>query len=291
VACEKPIKAYRPPEGGRITFNPGGIGKPYNILLPCGTCILCREEQARQQAIRIVHEAAMQEENAFITLTYDDAHLPAHNSLNYDDLRNFWKRLRKYLWKRHQKRVRHYSVGEYGDKTKRPHYHACVFGESFIEGREIIRTSPNLLWTSPVLQYCWQKGFVSVGTLNFETARYTASYMQKKLAKNQKYVRVNEETGELVPLEQPRAIMSDNLGKRWFHKWMQQVIQHDHVVINGIPQKPPKAYDKYLLEISKSVSEEIKEVRRQKAEERPREDARARAEAARARAKSKNNTL
>lgn len=291
MPCERPIKAHRPPTGGRITFNPQNHGKPVNLLLPCGTCILCREEQARQQAIRIVHEASLYEHNAFITLTYDDENLPEHNSLKYEDLRNFLKRLRKHLWKTKRIRIRHYSVGEYGDKSTRPHYHACVFGESFTEGKEVIRTSPNVLWTSPVLQACWGKGFVSVGELNFETARYTASYIQKRLVRKQKYVRTDETTGELIPLEQPRAIMSDNLGKGWFHKWIAQLVQHDHVVINGKPQKPPKAYDKYLLEISKSVSEEIKEIRRQNVKEVSSKETRARAENARARARGKRNPL
>lgn len=43
--------------------------------LPCGKCIECRLEYARQWAVRCVHEAQMHSRNAFITLTYSDEHL------------------------------------------------------------------------------------------------------------------------------------------------------------------------------------------------------------------------
>ena len=33
--------------------------------------------------------------NSFVTLTYDDDHLPEYNSLNYKHFQDFMKRLRK----------------------------------------------------------------------------------------------------------------------------------------------------------------------------------------------------
>lgn len=211
------------------------------LQLPCGTCIACREEQARQMAVRITHEAQQWEDNSFITLTYSQENLPKTGSLQYDDLQKFWKRLRKQTG-----RLRYYAVGEYGDESMRPHYHACVFGLGFRENRIIIRETPNLLWLSPQLEKTWGLGQVTVGKLSFETARYTASYVTKKLRTKQKYVRIDEATGELLEVEQPKAFMSRNLALEWFEKFGKGVSDHDRVVINARPQKPPKAYDKWI---------------------------------------------
>ncbi|QXP08153.1 MAG: replication initiator protein [Arizlama microvirus] len=254
--------------------------------MPCGYCILCRQEQARQQAVRIVHEAQLHEHSSFITLTYADKHLPQHGSLNYDHLVKFWKRLRK-----KEGKLRYYAVGEYGDKSLRAHYHACVFGRAFTEGRIIIRTTPTLLWTTPALEAAWGLGNVSVGALTFQTARYTASYVTKKLRRKQKYVRVDETTGELIHLEQPRSFMSRNLGKEWWHLYGHQISDHDYVVIEGKKQKPPAAYDRWLGEVNETKLEEIKSKRKEKAESLSEEQTRARARNAHAHAESKSKSI
>lgn len=292
MPCEKPITAFRPANGGPVRFGSSAPndGKAYiTTALPCGTCILCREEQARQWAVRIAHESTLHTENAFITLTLSDEHLPEHNSLAYKlHMQPFWKRLRHHLGP-----LRYYAVGEYGDKTKRPHYHACVFGHAFLQGRVMLREQPYQLWTSPMLEEAWGLGHVSVGALNISTARYTASYVTKKLRAKQQYVRIDEDTGELIPLEQPRAYMSLNpaIGKAWLEEFGSQVYVHDHVVIEGRPQKPPKYYDRWLEKRSKIALQMVKEVRIARAKKAPSKDARARAEVARARAKSKKKSI
>ena len=67
----------------------------------------------------------MHPHNAYITLTYNDDHLPANGSLQPRDLQLFWKRLRK----ARTPGIRYYACGEYGDQTARPHYHAIIFGK------------------------------------------------------------------------------------------------------------------------------------------------------------------
>jgi len=283
MPCADPISAWRPANGGSPVFNPPRDGRAYTpIQVPCSTCILCREEQARQWAIRITHEAQSWDESSFLTLTYHDSHLPENGSLNYADLQKFWKRLRKAIGP-----LRYYAVGEYGDKSYRPHYHACLFGHAFTTNRIIVRTNPTLLWTTAQIEAIWGLGQVRIGALNFETARYTASYVTKKLRSKQRYVYIDEETGELRPLVQPRPFMSRNIGKEWWLKWHQQVIDHDYVVINAQRQKPPKAYDKWLTAKDKPLMEEIKKERMENAEKLTPEQLRARARNAHARVKSK----
>jgi len=294
MSCEALINAWRPANGGPLRFTRGmpADGKAYTqINVPCGNCILCREEQARQWAVRITHEQSLHLDNCFGTLTYADKHLPEHNSLHYPDLQKFWKRARKKLGP-----LRYYAVGEYGDRTLRPHYHFCVFGHAFTEGRVMLREQPNRLWTSPLLEELWGLGNVSIGTLNFETARYTASYVTKKLRSKQTYVRIEPETGELVPLIQPRAFMSlkPAIGRAWLDLYGKYVYEHDRVVIQGRPQKPPKYYDQWLGKIDKEKLEKIKEQRTELITESPTEQIRtahARAEYARARARNKRKSI
>jgi len=291
MACEKPITAFRPATGGPIRFGKAAPldGRAYiTIALPCGNCILCREEQARQWAVRIVHEATLHDENCFITLTYADEHLPEYNSLAYTkDVQRFWKRLRHHIGP-----LRYYAVGEYGDASLRPHYHACLFGHAFAdEKRRIVRTSPHLLWTHPLLEECWGLGWVSIGALTAQTARYTASYVTKKLRSQQQYVRVDEESGELIPLEQPRAYGSKGIASEWLMRYGNQVYARDYVVVEGRKQKPPKYYDRWLEKRSKLALEMIKEQRINRAKTKPKEDTHARAEIARARAKNKSKKV
>lgn len=291
MPCNKPIRAYAAAGSGRIKFwkktDPQYWIEPYTGLeIPCQVCILCREEHARQTAVRLTHEASLWPENGFLTLTLDDKHLPEHNSLDYEPLVRFWKRLRKKYGK-----LRYYAVGEYGDDSGRPHYHAILFGKAFVEGRIILRTKPTMLWTHPDLEKAWGMGNVSVGAVTFETARYTASYVLKKLRAKQQYVRVDEETGELIPLVQPRAFMSRNLAKEWWERWKQQTIDHDYVIIDGHKHKPPKAYDKWLKEKDPTKMEEIKNKRRSKAKKLTPDETRARASNAHARVKQKKKTI
>lgn len=62
----------------------------------------------------------------FVTLTYDDDHLPADGSLVPADVRFFLKKLR-----RKAGLVRFFAVGEYGGKNFRPHYHLILFGVEY----------------------------------------------------------------------------------------------------------------------------------------------------------------
>lgn len=272
MPCEKPMTVWK--------VRPTQAQHGTKVQVPCGTCFLCRQEYARQWAIRLMHEASRHEKNAFITLTYDNTHTPPDGGLRYEDLQKFWKRLRKDFGK-----LSYYAVGEYGDKTNRPHFHACVFGLDFSDEAITIRQAPTRLYTSMALQKAWGMGLVSAGAITFETARYTASYVMKKLGANKTYRTVDEETGELIALEQPKAMMSRNLAVDWWRDWKQGVIDHDRVVVQGRPQKPPKAYDRWLKAENQKIMDEIKKKRIAKMERRTENQTRAHARNARAHAK------
>lgn len=290
MPCAAPLRAYKAANGRLVFWKKTDWQyhvEPYTGLqVPCGTCILCREEQARQAAVRITHEAQTAGTACFITATYDDNNIPQYDSLKYEDLTKFLKRLRKHLGK-----LRYYAVGEYGDRSMRPHYHMCLFGHDFTQGRIIVKEKPHLLWEQPWLTRCWGLGRVTVGALTFQTARYTASYVTKKLRSKQRYVRIDDTTGELIAVEQPRAFMSDNLGKAWWEQFGHQLEDHDYVVINGQKQKPPRAYDRWQGEVNETAREKIKALRQQKAKATTKDQNRARARNAHAHAERKTKSV
>jgi len=85
MACTQPLEAWRShvlkTVNGKdlIAFNRELVNfAPYeSIQLPCGQCLSCRFDHAKQWAVRCVHEASLypQGQTSFITLTFADEHL------------------------------------------------------------------------------------------------------------------------------------------------------------------------------------------------------------------------
>ena len=94
MPCFHPLKAYRSLEGG-IQFHSPYSDLDHSFPIPCRQCTGCRTEYARQWAMRLTLEQEMWDNNIFITLTYDNDHLPEHNTLVKKDFQLFMKRLRK----------------------------------------------------------------------------------------------------------------------------------------------------------------------------------------------------
>ncbi len=93
MPCFHPITAYNKVGGGITwTYSESNSTK---ITISCKQCTGCRQEYARQWAMRNIHEASLWLNNIFITLTYDNEHIPEHNTLVKKDFQDFMKRLRK----------------------------------------------------------------------------------------------------------------------------------------------------------------------------------------------------
>ena len=246
--------------------------------------------------MRCVHEAQLHHENCFITLTYSDEKLPQWGSLNKGDLQKFLKRLRK-----HKGPFRYYACGEYGDATRRAHYHACIFGLNFTDKTHFRKIGEHNLYLSAELTEIWGHGNTSIGDMTFETAAYTARYVMKKgFGKHAgNYVRIDEETGEIIPLTQPYAAMSlrcwwrdendklqkGGIGAQWINKYHADIYGHDKdfLVMRGKKMKPTKYYDKIYDKINTAHMAEIKEQRIENRPEITDDQLRAREKIARAR--------
>ena len=235
------------------------------LQLACGQCIGCRLEYSRQWAVRMYHEAQLHDENSFITLTYDDDHLPFGNTLLRDELSRFMKRLRYYTGAN----LRYYGVGEYGEETYRPHYHACLFGWAFPD-REHWRTEKGYkYYRSPTLERAWKLGNSELTDFTFDTAAYCARYITKKITGDdaqQHYERVDLDTGEIVEVLPEYARMSLNpaIAKEWWEKFGKSVVDWDSVVIDGKELPPPRYYD-VLSDESELQTRKLRRIRKAKA--------------------------
>lgn len=127
-------------------------------------------------------EASLQSDNAFVTLTYSEEALPLGGTLRREDLQGFLKRLRRAI---EPKRIRYYGCGEYGEETKRPHYHLCVFGyPQCVYGRSVYSDRrANCCFACDKVRDAWGNGNVQVGGVDRESAQYVAGYVVKKLTR------------------------------------------------------------------------------------------------------------
>lgn len=271
MTCFGPLTAYRPKSdaGGRLVFDKRKSDNGIGIKIPCGRCIGCRLERSRQWAMRCMHEKRMHKRSSFLTLTYDDEHLPEGNSLSMDDYQRFMKRLR---W-RFGDGIRFCGCGEYGDVTFRPHYHILLLNCDF-DDRRFNRKSASgaALYTSASLDALWSKdgkplGFSLIGDVDFDSCCYVARYVMKKVIGNDTFDSslYDWETG--LVKEAPFMTMSrrPGLGTAWFDKYGIDAYKWDSVIMNGMEVRPPRFYDgKYeILEPDKLAR--LKVQRRRKA--------------------------
>lgn len=190
----------------------------------------------------------MHAENMFITLTYDERHLPTNSSLNVKDIQKFIKRYRKRIA---PKKIRFLQCGEYGDKTNRPHHHAAIFGARFDDQVEIEPSAKGKQqFQSPLLTELWGMGRCTISELNYTSANYLARYVIKKISgppAEEHYSQINEITGEIIQVKPEFITMSrrPGIGYLWIQKYLTDVYPSDSVVIKGKAQKPPSYYDAY----------------------------------------------
>lgn len=140
--------------------------------VPCGVCIGCHFNYAMQWSIRCQLEAAYFDHGSFLTVTYDDEHKPSGPISAKRDIQLFIKRVRK----RFGELLRYFLCYEYGEWTKRPHFHIVFFG---LDVPDLKRWDDDLC-QSEILDRLWSHGRVLVGEITDEACAYTARYTAKK---------------------------------------------------------------------------------------------------------------
>lgn len=171
----------------------------------CGKCMYCLRARKGDWHFRLSWELRESKSAIFVTLTYDQQHVPRsgdgklkHQTLSKEDLINFHKSVRKanHRWFQDQGLeipdhvMRYYSVGEYGTKTGRPHYHLLMFN-----------VRPEIICR---LKKIWGKGHIVVGEVNAKSIGYTAKYL------------IDRDTRfDNAPVQRPFSIMSKGLGQSY----------------------------------------------------------------------------
>lgn len=252
-----------------MRFDSPAMGEMFKV--PCGRCIGCKLEYSRQVALRCVHEMKGHEENCWVTLTYDDEHLPYGPSLVKSHMQDFIRGLRR---TEDERQIRFYGAGEYGEgEGQRPHYHICLFGYDFRDKYCIGHSEGGFdVYDSDHLRERWGMGRVEIGELNFETAAYTARYCTKKVTGEKSmehYTRILPD-GRMVEVEPEFALMSlkPGIGAKHYEFYREEIVDWDSCVINGHECKPPRYYDKLLERENPQAYEDLKRRRRNKADER-----------------------
>lgn len=163
----------------------------------CSRCLPCLIKRRRIWQHRILLEASLQPVNAYVTLSYSDDRLPRTSSdglsttlptLVPRDMQLFLKRLRQ----RYPLGLRFFGVGEYGDRSWRPHYHVILFGFATCQRERTIRKgySSRPIWWECCSQCrlvgdTWGLGDVDLGRVEPHSAQYVAGYVTKKLTGKQ----------------------------------------------------------------------------------------------------------
>lgn len=145
--------------------------KENKMSFPCGKCLPCKTRRVSGWSFRLLKEADRSDSALFVTLTYNTDHVPITNkgymSLNKRDLQLFFKRLRtetdrstkNTIW---DKKIKYYAVGEYGGKSKRPHYHIILYNAEYHN-----------------IEAAWKKGSIHYGQLTPASCAYTLKYISK----------------------------------------------------------------------------------------------------------------
>lgn len=131
-------------------------------LVPCGKCVGCLRRRRASWSYRIYQEYRSAVCSWFVTLTYDNEHLPVEG-VNKRDIQLFLKRFRKMV------KCRYFLCSEYGDTFGRPHYHAILFFPEMVDLTQVVK----------MVDSAWQNGNIQVGNVTIASINYVSKYSLK----------------------------------------------------------------------------------------------------------------
>lgn len=250
--------------------------------IPCRKCWACQLNYSAEWATRIMLEAKKTPgQNFFVTLTYDDDHLPIAEqivtregiyendgswggTLDEKDMIRFINSLRKKYERKGYNEIKYFYCGEYGETTGRPHYHIILLHcplkiEEFYDCH--VDKNFKAHWKSKQLETVWDKGIIDIAELEWSCAAYVARYCAKKISFD-KNKAVYYEQGKL-----PEFIrMSKGIGFDWYMEHKDDIYKTDEIIMRTIrgnigSAKPPKAFDRKFEEYDPEGFELIKKSR------------------------------
>ena len=161
------------------------------LYVPCGTCADCLRNKKNEWFFRsmIEYQDVLSQNGCciFITLTYAPEHLPVFTlpsgvecqGFNKRHIHNFVKYFRIFLTRRglDSHSIKYLICSEYGEHTKRPHYHGLLFLPFYLHWSLLQDT----------LKACWKYGFVICSKLGWyiqspKGLRYASKYIVKDIS-------------------------------------------------------------------------------------------------------------
>jgi len=214
----------------------------------------CRQDLATDWAHRAQLEVTNWTHNCFLTLTYDDEHLPEEGHLRPRHLQTFLKRLRRGFDRQDPAiastgKIRYIASGEYGDKTKRPHFHLLLFNCDFHDKKPVAKT----LWESAALKKYWKHGGHRLGELTGASANYVAQYSLKKMA-TPEGVR-HDQWGEVYKAPFMRMSLKPPIGEAWTAKYKTDLGQ-GYLIRDARKKRIPRGIKKQLEKLDPQLAEQ-----------------------------------
>lgn len=285
-----PVQTFVCPTTGAKSVMFKFKGEP-DMLLPCKKCEGCKLDLAREWSLRLYHESLIHKENCFVTLTYDDEHLPKNGGLHHRDFQLFLKRLRK----KFGNDISFFMCGEYGEQTHRAHYHAILFGY-YPADAQIHRIQDKFrYYTSETLEKLWGKGNTLTTEFTQANARYCANYCQKKQLPNKpfqdRYIYTDENgDGQVRDFEYAKMSTRPAIGTRWAEKHTDWALNGYFIDDQGKKAGIPKLYREILKESDPDLYDQLLVKRRESVNEAEQTPDRLRQKAICISARAKNST-
>lgn len=278
------IVRYDPETGEAKDLYPGYEA----VLVPCGKCRGCTIQRSRDWANRLMLEKQLYHDDEcwFLTLTYDEFHVPTvmnpvsgttEMTLRSDHCSWFMKRLREFSG---IDGIRFYAAGEYGEHTKRPHMHICLFGlpKELLDLEETGKSPKGFLYyKSPLIEKSWSVdgyplGHHGIAPMTWETCAYVARYCTKKIGG------LKDDVYSSLGIEREFSRMSrrPGIGRVYYDRNAKEIFEEDKITIStprgGRSFRPPRYYDKLYDLDSPEELEALKEKRKKSASALDRKD-------------------
>lgn len=258
------------------------------IKVPCNKCWACQLRYSAEWATRIMLECKKYSHNWFITLTYNDEHLPIAEyaitpdgekiekndyfltgTLQKHDYEKFINSLRKYFERKGHKGIKVFCAGEYGETTHRPHMHMILMNAPLDINQFYgthVDSNFKAHWKSKEIEKIWQKGMIDIAEVEWSSAAYVARYCTKKISFE------SDKTLYAIQGKEPEFVrMSKGIGFDYFNDHIDEIYKNDEIIAKTVKGnvgsiKPPRAFDKKLEQINPELFKAIKESRAKCAE-------------------------
>lgn len=267
--------------------------------IPCKNCWACQLNYSAEWATRNMLETLEHEQCYFITLTYDEEHLPIPEKMSYtqiyamethnieiehtiendgtwisgtlvpEHVKTFINSIRKHFQRQGITGIRYFYCGEYGETTQRPHYHMLLYGVPMdLTQNYSYHIDKNFKehWKNPLIDKFWKYGMHDIANIEWSSAAYVSRYCTKKLNTEQNNAKWYAEQGKIK--EFIRMSTNPGIGMKYYQLHKLDIYKNDEMIMKTVKGnigsfKPPKSFDKLFKE---EYPEEFKKIEKHRKE-------------------------